>query len=337
MSAARPKSYSRNSVRVAGRALAFAAVACAGLADGATIHGAGATFPAPLYAKWAEAYERATGTRVTYDAVGSAEGIARIRAGSVDFGATDVALPAEEARAAHLVEFPVVIGGVVPVVNLPGIQAATLRLDGAVLAGIYLGRVRRWNDEAIARLNPGVALPRANITIVHRGDGSGSTSIFTHYLSNVSSDWREQVGSGFTVAWPAGVGGEGNEGVASAVQRTRFAIGYVEYAYAKAHRLADVALAAADGTWTNAGVAAFGAAFADASDAMPESTTRIPAHGWPMSAMTWILIREDDSKAMPFFAWTLEHGDAEASGLDYVPLPAPMRDRLLRELRRSSP
>jgi phosphate transport system substrate-binding protein len=308
--------------------LAAVAIVVAPAATAAGIHGAGATFPAPLYAEWAQAFEKATGTRVAYDAVGSAEGIARIRAGDVDFGASDVPLPPDEARAAHLVEFPIVIGGVVPVVNVPGVKAGALRLDARVIADIYLGRVRRWNDAAIATLNPGIALPRANITIVHRDDGSGSTALFTRYLAHASDEWRDRIGSGFTVAWPEGTGGNGNEGVASAVQRTRFSIGYVEFAYAKAHRLADVSLQTPDGAWTTASIDAFGAAFADARDA-----TERPSHGWPLASASWILVREGDATARPFFAWALDHGDAAATALNYVPLPPALRDEARSALR----
>ena len=301
--------------------------------SGAEIHGAGATFPAPVYLKWAEAYQSRTGIAVFYDAVGSGEGIARIRANAVDFGATDVPLAAGELAAAGLVEFPTLIGGVVPVANVPGIAPGALRLTGALLADIYLGRVRKWNDPAIAALNPGIALPAANITVVHRADASGSTFLWTRYLAAASSAWQDGVGSGLVVAWPAGTGGNGNEGVASYVHRTRFALGYVEYAYAKAHRLGDISLRNREGRFVRAGIDAFRAAAA--SFDADATTIPIDAPGdasWPVTGASFILLRKDAAASIAFFDWALRDGAAAAEALDYVPLPAPVIDRILDDL-----
>jgi len=277
------------------------------------IHGAGATFPAPVYAKWAEAYKAATGISIRYDAVGSGEGIARIRNREVDFGATDVPLTGAELDAAHLEQFPGVIGGVVPVVNIAGVKPGALKLTGAVLAEIYLGHARKWNDKAIADLNPDIALPRSNITVAHRGDASGSSFLWTSYLSDASPEWKSTVGAGTHVAWPAGVAGVGNEGVASYVQRTRFSLGYVEYAYAKAHRLSDAALLDKDGNAVQASADAFRA-------------TR-----WPITGASFILVptHADRSAAVvAFFDWALHHGQPIAESLDYVPISADEVERI---------
>ena len=240
--------------------LAAAAHCQAGLA-GQEIHGAGATFPAPVYAAWAAEYQRSTGVRLTFDAVGSGEGIERIRSHQVDFGASDAALTPEDLMAAGLLQFPVVIGGVVPVINIRGIKPGQLKLSGAVLADIYQGRIRKWNDASISSINPTLALPNANITVVHRSDPSGTTLLWTDYLSRSSAGSRDAgLAASLAPRWPIGVGGKGNEGVATFVQRTRFAIGYVEYIYARNHHLSDVALRNRSGAFAHAGRDTFTAA-----------------------------------------------------------------------------
>ena len=295
----------------------------------AVVHGAGATFPAPVYLRWAAAYREQSGAVIEYDAVGSAQGIARVLADTVDFGATDRPLTAEELRAAHLVQFPVVVGGVVPVINIPGIKPGALRMSGALLADIYLGRIRKWNDTAIVAMNPELKLPDANITLVHRADGSGSTFLFTRYLSLASTRWNDQIGASLVVAWPGGVGGTGNEGVASYVHRTRFSLGYVEYAYAKAHRLADVALRNDAGEDVLANVDSFRAAAATLDGEIPPG---FPPAGWPITGMTYIVLRPDRSDAIAFFRWAITHGSAMALSLDYVPLPDRVRERVIDAL-----
>src|SRR6185437_3127073 len=210
-----------------------AALQPAALAMAADITGAGATFPYPIYAKWADAYKTESGIAMNYQSIGSGCGIAQIKAGTIDFGASDMPLAADDLKAAGLMQFPAIVGGVVPVMNLDGVAPGAMRLTGPVLADIYLGRIRKWNDKALVELNPGVALPDEAIAVVRRSDGSGTTFIFTDYLSKVSPEWKSRVGSSTDVAWPEGVGGKGNEGVAAYVQRIKGAIGYVEYAYAK--------------------------------------------------------------------------------------------------------
>jgi len=204
----------------------------------ADITGAGATFPYPIYAKWADAYRKATGNGLNYQSIGSGGGIKQIRSKTVDFGASDKPLKLEELEQSGLIQFPAIIGGVVPVVNVPGVNQGQLKLSGQTLADIYLGKVKRWNDPAIAGMNPGVPLPASAITVVHRSDGSGTTFLFTNYLSKVSPEWKSTVGENTSVAWPAGIGGKGNEGVAAQVQRLKGSIGYVEYAYAKQNKMA---------------------------------------------------------------------------------------------------
>ena len=300
----------------------------AGAAD--ELHGAGATFPAPVYASWADAWAPRCGCTLRYDAVGSGSGVERVEAGSVDFGATDAPLPPAELQRAHLRQFPAVIGAVVPVVNIAGIAPGRLALDAATLSAIYRGRIRRWDDAAIARLNPGLALPGANITVVHREEPSGTTFLWSRYLAEGDAAWRTELGSGTTLAWPQGIGGRGNEGVASLVRRTRWAIGYVEYAYARRHGLADVALPAHDGPLVRAGRDSFEAAVAaarwDAPADLAQGLTNEPgARSWPIVGASFVLVPEHAARAaraLAFFRWALESGAAQASALDYVPLPA---------------
>lgn len=313
--------------------LAVARPPCVAAAEiRADIHGAGATFPAPVYAAWAAAYLRESGVSVAYDAIGSGAGIERIEHGEVDFGATDAPLAADELMRRGLLQFPLVIGGVVPVINISGIKPGQLKLTAAVIADIYLGTIRKWNDARIAALNPDLTLPDANITVVHRSDASGSSLLWTDYLSRASTTWRTRVGSALRPNWPSGVGGDGNEGVASYVQRTRFAIGYVEYAFARAHRLSDTALLNHDGNAVQARRSAFRAAAmaADWNDAgaFRQLPTDLPgAASWPITGASFILLPTSAAQAAhtraarQFFDWALQHGEPIAANLDYEALP----------------
>jgi phosphate transport system substrate-binding protein len=297
-----------------------------------SLHGAGATFPAPVYLAWSVAYADEHHGTVSYESVGSGAGLERIINRQVDFGASDAPLPKAELAARELLQVPLIIGGVVPVINIRGIKPGGLRLSGEVLGDIYLGRIRKWNAPAIARLNPEVALPNTYITVVHRVDASGSTWLWTDYLSKTNAEWRARIGTSLTPAWPLGVSGTGNEGVAAYVQRTRFALGYVEYAYARQHRLSDVALLNQDG----ATVRGSRASFAAAADALSEAEsgferqmpTNLPGRAtWPVTGASFVLVstRAEEQartrRAFDFIAWALHHGDSIASNLDYVPLP----------------
>lgn len=308
-------------------------------AQGAAIKGAGATFPAPLYLQWAVAYAQSGGAPVSYAPVGSGDGIRQIRDRRVDFGASDAPLTADELSAAGLMQFPVVVGGVVPVINIRGIKPGQLRLSGEVLAAIYLGRVRRWNDTAIAALNPGLALPNTNITVVHRSDPSGSTFLWTDFLSRSSSLWRSEVGAAISPRWPTGTGGVGNEGVAAYVQRTRFALGYVEYIYARQHNLSDVALRNHDGQFVRAGWKTFRAAAAAGTWTATPTYQQLPTDqpgnvSWPVTGASFILIPTSPGhgsstrEVLRFFDWALHHGEAMARELDYAPLPHAVVDGL---------
>jgi phosphate transport system substrate-binding protein len=298
----------------------------------ADIRGAGATFPAPVYAAWAAAYLRESGVGIAYDAVGSGAGIDRIERGGADFGATDAPLPQDELERHGLVQFPMVVGGVVPVINISGIKPGQLKLTGEAIADIYLGTIRKWNDARIAALNPDLKLPDANITVVHRSDASGSSLLWTDYLARASASWRTQVGSSLRPNWPAGVGGDGNEGVAAYVQRTRFAIGYVEYAFARAHRLSDAALRNRDGNYVQARRTAFRAAAAAADWTATPLVHQLPtdqpgAASWPVTGASFILLPTAAAQAahtraaQQFFDWALQHGEPIAANLDYDTLP----------------
>jgi phosphate transport system substrate-binding protein len=296
------------------------------------INGAGATFPQPLYAKWAADYERESGVEVVYEAVGSGAGVERIEHGTVDFGASDVPLTADELRRAGLVQFPAAVGGVTPVVNIAGLRSGGLKLSGAVLAGIFLGRIAKWNAPEIAALNPGVTLPSSNITVVHRSDSSGTTFLWSDFLSRSSADWKSAVGSGRTLSWPAGIGRTGNEGVAASVQRTRAAIGYVEFAYAKRHNLSTAAVRNRDGLFVAPELGGFEAALRGArwDDATKLRESLIDQPGvasWPLTAATFILLRTRPAQparsleVLKFFDWALRHGRQAAIDLDYIPIP----------------
>ncbi len=317
----------------------LALIAPARPASAAEIQGAGATFPAPLYEGWGTQYERSTGTHLNYEAAGSGAGLERIRAHGVDFGASDVPMTQQELTRYGLLQFPTVIGGVVPVINIAGIEPGELRLTGAVLADIYLGKIRRWNDPAIRQLNPSISLPATNITVVHRADVSGTSLLFTGFLSQSNARWRRDVGASLTPRWPVGESGNGNGGVASTVQRTRFAIGYVEYAFARDHHLSDVMLRNRSGQFVRAGRDSFRAA-SDASEWDPVRTMQQLSpdppgeHSWPIAGATFILLpaRCDDAArakaTLAFFDWALHAGADMIDALDYVPVPAGVLSQL---------
>jgi phosphate transport system substrate-binding protein len=294
------------------------------------VTGAGASFPAPVYAKWADAYNKATGARVNYQSVGSGAGIKQIKAKTVDFGASDAPLKDEDLKADGMLQFPTVIGGVVPVINVAGIAAGTLKLTGAVLGDIYLGKVTKWNDAAIVALNPGMTLPDAAIAPVRRADGSGTSFIFTNYLSKVNAEWKTKVGEGTAVNWPTGAGGKGNEGVSAFVQRLPNSIGYVEYAYAKQNKMNTVLLKNQAGVFVAPDDLNFKAAAANADWAKTfyQVLTDQPGKdSWPLTGATFILMHKAQDKpaqattALKFFEWAYANGDKAAADLEYVPLP----------------
>jgi len=307
-------------------------LAAANPAAAADITGAGATFPYPIYSKWAEAYRTKTGVGLNYQSIGSGGGIKQILAKTVDFGASDAPLEPAQLEKDGLVQFPMVMGGVVPVYNLDGIKAGGVRLSGAVLADIYLGKITKWNAPAIAALNKGVKLPEQDITVVARSDGSGTTFIFTHYLSKVSSEWKEKAGNNTSVKWPAGVSGKGNEGVAAYVQRLSGSIGYVEYAYALQNKMSYALLQNKDGNFVGPDDKSFRAAAANAQwDKAPGFylllTDQPGKESWPITGATFILMHKKQDKpenaaiALKFFDWAYESGDKMALDLDYVPMP----------------
>ena len=311
--------------------LAMVLVLVAGAAQ-ADITGAGATFPYPIYAKWADAYKKATGVAMNYQSIGSGGGIKQITAKTVDFGASDMPMKAEDLEKAGLIQFPAIIGGVVPVYNIKGVDSGKLKITGEVLANIYLGRIKVWNDPAITSINPGITLPAEAITVVARSDGSGTTFIFVNYLSKISADWKSTVGEGTSVKWPTGVGGKGNEGVASYVGRLNGSIGYVEYAYAKQNKLAVAQMQNRDRQWVLPDDLTFKAAAAGAewtkTPGMGVILTDQPGKAtWPMSGASFILMhvkqdKPDQGRAViRFFDWAFKNGAAMADELDYVPIP----------------
>ncbi|HEV7394595.1 MAG TPA: phosphate ABC transporter substrate-binding protein PstS [Burkholderiales bacterium] len=313
------------------QAIAAAALVVVPLAHAADLTGAGASFPAPVYAKWADAYNKATGNRVNYQSIGSSGGIRQIQAKTVDFGASDAPLKPEDLAKDGLVQFPTVIGGVVPVVNIAGVKPGQLRLNGQVLGDIYLGKITKWNDKVIGDLNPGVSLPNQDIGVVRRADGSGTTFIFTNYLAKVNTEWKQKIGEGQAVQWPVGLGGKGNEGVAAFVQRLPGSIGYVEYAYAKQNKLAHAIMQNASGAYIAPDDSTFKAAAAGAEwskAAFYEILTNQPGKdSWPITGATFILVHKSPEKpqqvaeVLKFFNWAYENGDKLAADLDYVPLP----------------
>jgi len=319
-------------------AVAFVAAMAASpvQADEVTINGAGASFPNPLYVKWTEKYYRFTGVKVSYQSIGSGGGIQQIKAKTVDFGASDAPLKKEELDAAGLIQFPMIMGGVVPVLNVPGILPGQLKLTGKVLADIYLGKVEKWNDLEIAALNPGLTLPDLAITVVHRADGSGTTWIYTNYLCKMSPEWKAKVGSATSVKWPAGVGAKGNEGVAAYVKNlTEGTIGYVEFAYALQNKMCHAQLRNQAGKFVEPTFEAFASAAAGAdwnnAPAMYMVLTDQPGEkSWPITGASFILIykeQPDAAKAeamLKFFDWCYKNGTESAKELYFVPIPAPV-------------
>jgi len=327
------------SKRISNSLVTGAALLCLGLAGTAgasevkVISGAGATFPYPVYAKWAESYANKTGVKMNYQSIGSGGGIKQIKAKTVDFGASDAPLKPEELDAAGLMQFPMVMGGVVPVINVPGISAGELNLSGELVADIFLGKIKTWNDKRIAALNKGVKLPSSEITVVHRSDGSGTTWIFTNYLSKVSKTWESEVGNNKAVSWPTGVGGKGNEGVASYVGRIKGSIGYVEYAYALQNKMSYAKLQNKAGQFVSPTSESFQAAAANADWSNAPGfymvlTDQPGDESWPITGATFILVYKNQNKpttaraVLKFFDWAYRNGGSMAQQLDYVPMPS---------------
>lgn len=299
---------------------------------GTVINGAGATFPYPIYSQWASKYHHLTGMRLNYQSIGSGGGIAQIIAGTVDFGATDAPLTKEELDENGLLQFPMIVGGIVPVVHIQGIESMELKLTPEVLVDIFLGKITQWNDERLKRINPSLALPETDITVVHRAEGSGTTWIFTNYLCKVSPEWNDKIGTGKTVNWPVGVGGKGNEGVANYVLQINGAIGYVEFAYTRQSNLSAVQLANSTGNFVQPAIETFQAAAGNANwTASPGFyvilTDQPGENTWPITGASFILLHKemenyDKAKAMlNFFNWCYQHGKSVAVELHYVPLP----------------
>ena len=324
----------RHFIRSAAVAIAMAAASTLSIAAAmaADISGAGATFPYPIYAKWADAYKKETGIGLNYQSIGSGGGIKQIKAKTVTFGASDAPLKGDDLNSTGLAQFPMVMGGIVPVVNLKGVKPGELVLDGPTLADIFSGKITNWNDAAIKKLNPSVKLPDEAIAVVHRSDGSGTTFNFSYYLADVSADWKSKVGVNTALEWPVGIGAKGNEGVANNVSQTGGAIGYVEYAYAKQNKLTYTDLINKDGKKVAPTAAAFSAAAANADwNSQPGYgvilANQAGAESWPMTSATWILVykKPDDAaataEALKFFAWSYAKGDKMAAELDYVPMP----------------
>jgi phosphate transport system substrate-binding protein len=305
-------------------------------AHAADISGAGATFPAPVYAKWAETYKATTGVGLNYQAIGSGGGIKQIKAKTVDFGASDKPLKPEDLASAGLYQFPTVMGGVVPVVNLPGMKPGQLKLDGATLADIFMGAITKWNDPRIKKFNPGMPLPNIPITVVHRSDGSGTSFLFTSYLTMKNPTWASKVGASDAVSWPTGLGGKGNDGVSAFVKQTLGSIGYVEYAYAKQNHATFLLVQNKAGQFPMPDAPAFAAAAAGAQWAKAPGNyllllDQAGPKSWPITGATFILVYKDQADAakgasvLKFFDWAYKGGDAAAAQLDYVPLPAPVK------------
>ena len=325
-----------NTLRVAVLTLALAA----GTSQAADVTGAGASFVYPVMSKWSSDYAKTTGKKVNYQSIGSGGGIAQIKAGTVDFGSSDAPLKPEELAKHGLAQFPSVIGGVVPVLNVAGVKSGAMKLDGDLLADIFLGKVRMWNDPRIIALNGGVTLPAQKITVVHRSDASGTTFNFVNYLSKVNGDWKSDVGEGTSVKWPIGIGGKGNEGVAAYVKQIKGAIGYVELSYALQNKLTYSRLKNADGNYIvpsddSFQAAAANARWGDAKDFYLVMTNAPGEKSWPITATNFILMYKQPKKnpqgaanAKEFFRWVYANGDAQAKSLDYVPLP----DALVKQI-----
>ncbi|WP_237477328.1 phosphate ABC transporter substrate-binding protein PstS [Lichenibacterium dinghuense] len=321
-------------MKVIARAALAATVLAAGAlsARAADISGAGSTFIYPVFAKWADTYKKDTGTGINYQSIGSGGGIKQIKANTVTFGATDAPLMEKDLNDNGLVQWPMIMGGIVPVVNLDGVKAGELVLDGDTLAKIFMGTVKTWNDPAIAKLNPGVKLPETAIVVVHRSDGSGTTFNFTNYLSKVSADWKGKVGENSAVEWPVGLGAKGNEGVAQNVANTKGAVGYVEYAYAKQNNLVTTKMVNHDGKTVAPAMDSFSSAAANAdwehAPGFYQILTDQPgAQSWPITASTFVVMHKDpkdaaaSAEALKFFSWAFKNGQKEAEALDYIPIP----------------
>jgi phosphate transport system substrate-binding protein len=323
-------------------AAAGALLLSVGAANAADLSGAGATFPQPVYAKWAEQYKAATGSGLNYQAIGSGGGINQIKAKTVDFGASDKPLKPEDLQAAGLYQFPTVVGGVVPVMNLPGIRPGQIKLSGAVLGDIFMGNIKKWNEPAIAALNKGVPLPNLPITVVHRSDGSGTSFVFTSYLSMKNPVWASKVGASDSVQWPTGLGGKGNDGVAAFVKQTIGSIGYVEYAYAKQTGATYALVQNKQGGYPAPVAASFAAAAGGADWAKAPGNFLLlldqpGANSWPITAATFILVYKNPpnpaktADVLKFFDWAYKNGDASAAQLDYVPLPAAVKTLIRKQ------
>lgn len=314
-------------------------------AHAADITGAGATFPYPIYAKWAEGYKKVTGVGLNYQSIGSSGGVRQINAKTVTFGASDAPVSGAELDQRGQVQFPAVLGGVVPVVNIDGVKAGEIRLTGVMLAEIFMGKITKWNDPKIVTLNPALKLPNQNITVVHRADGSGTTFIFTDYLNEVSQDWRATVGKGAAVKWPAAssVGGKGNEGVAANVQRVKGSIGYVEYAYAKKNKIPHTKLENRNGLYVDPDDSTFAVAAANADwFSVPgmgiSLVNQRGGQAWPITGASFIIMYKDpvDKKSsqevLKFFDWAWKNGSKDALELDYVPLPDSLTNRIRQQV-----
>ncbi len=323
-------------------ALAIATSIFALCAHAEEITGAGSTFVYPILSKWSADYSAKTGVKINYQSIGSGGGIAQIKAATVDFGASDMPMKPDELDKVGLTQFPVIIGGVVPVVNMPGVATDQLKLTGPVLADIFLGKIKRWNDPAISSLNPGVKLPDAMITVVHRSDGSGTTFNWVNYLSKVSPEWQTKVGEGTSVQWPAGVGGKGNEGVAAYVKQIKNSIGYVELAYAMQNKMTTTQVKNREGKFVSPSLESFQAAAANAEWAKAKDfylvITDAPGQAsWPIAATTFVMMykipknAKQSKSALDFFKWSLEQGQSQAKQLDYVALP----DSLVKQIEAS--
>ncbi len=296
----------------------------------ASLTGAGATFPAPVYAKWADTYQKETGNKINYQGIGSSGGVKQITAKTVDFGASDAPLADDKLAQEGLFQFPTVIGGIVLAINVPGVKSGELVLDGKTLGDIYLGNIKKWDDAAIAKLNPGLKLPSQNIAVVRRADGSGTSFVFTSYLAKVNEEWKSKVGSGSTVNWPTGLGGKGNDGIAAFVQRLPGSIGYVEYAYAKQNNLTYTKLLSADGKAVSPTEQSFSNAAKDidwSKSFAQDLTNQKGADVWPITSTTFILVHKEQAKpeqgveVLKFFDWAYKNGGKQANDLDYATLP----------------
>jgi phosphate transport system substrate-binding protein len=302
------------------------------------LNGAGATFPYPVYSAWANEYNKITGLKLNYQSIGSGGGIKQVTERTVDFGASDKPLTPEQLAKANLLQFPAVIGGVVPVINIAGIKAGELKLDAESVCKIYMGEIKKWSDPKIKGLNPKLNLPNNEITVVHRSDGSGTTAIFTDYLSGVCPAWKEKVGAGTSVSWPAGIGGKGNEGVANYVQQTANSIGYVEFAYAKQNNLIHTLLKNHAGTFIGPSFESFEEAAATASfdpkkDFYLWLNDAPGKKAWPIAGATFILLakekKDSNLKVVKFFDWAFKNGDTKAKELVYVPLPKSLKEKIV--------